>query len=503
MGTGVVYCSKCGERLLEEDFQKDKAFTILNKFACARCYNAVLANLTPQQRALLEHQPPSHATSTKLRAQTSRLLKKPGTTHRTAPPAPSGTKKSPTVVLIAAGVAAVVGLGLLAALVATGGSGPAAATPDRPANAAPEHADQLRRETARKLVDELKALASQGADPETVANRAQAIREQVVRTPFEEEVSEIQSAFRLLHQRRTNVRTKLQEYLDEAKTISKNYTEFKEHQSVLERFERAASLVKEDLRQREWTIKLTDEATLVQKELASYNEAFARAARRAFDEAIQEADRLIEDRDYTGAVKILTDYPQEFRETEWARRLQDKTQFIRREYLKIGQWMSLFDGKSLNGWERHVVGTGIKDDNWKVVNGVLVGTSSFEKDAPDVTFSDLLYYDADDFGDFELTITCSVEGGDVSNRRGMRLMLRSTISGATTQSPMNVDFLGSQNQRISARVTVADGKFTLEGGASPQVHNIPPQAPARGKIALCLSPGTKVRIESLRIKRLK
>jgi len=37
MGQEIVYCSFCGERILESDFKKGKAVTILKKNYCLKC----------------------------------------------------------------------------------------------------------------------------------------------------------------------------------------------------------------------------------------------------------------------------------------------------------------------------------------------------------------------------------------------------------------------------------------------------------------------------------
>lgn len=37
MGSEIVYCTVCGDRLLERDFQQGKAVTVLKKNYCAVC----------------------------------------------------------------------------------------------------------------------------------------------------------------------------------------------------------------------------------------------------------------------------------------------------------------------------------------------------------------------------------------------------------------------------------------------------------------------------------
>lgn len=47
MGSEIVYCSVCGDRILERDFQKGRAITILKKTYCARCMVDVVKDSGP------------------------------------------------------------------------------------------------------------------------------------------------------------------------------------------------------------------------------------------------------------------------------------------------------------------------------------------------------------------------------------------------------------------------------------------------------------------------
>jgi hypothetical protein len=49
MGKEIVYCSVCGERILESDFDKGRAVTILKKNYCKKCAKDIIkANATPE-----------------------------------------------------------------------------------------------------------------------------------------------------------------------------------------------------------------------------------------------------------------------------------------------------------------------------------------------------------------------------------------------------------------------------------------------------------------------
>lgn len=50
MGKEVVYCSKCGTKIREEDFRAGRAFIIMARYACAECKDAIVASLSPAER---------------------------------------------------------------------------------------------------------------------------------------------------------------------------------------------------------------------------------------------------------------------------------------------------------------------------------------------------------------------------------------------------------------------------------------------------------------------
>jgi hypothetical protein len=54
MGKEVVYCSKCGQRLREEDFRLGRGFIILNRYSCADCKDAQIASLSAVEREQYE-----------------------------------------------------------------------------------------------------------------------------------------------------------------------------------------------------------------------------------------------------------------------------------------------------------------------------------------------------------------------------------------------------------------------------------------------------------------
>lgn len=50
MGSEIVYCSVCGDRILERDFQKGKAVTVLKKNYCSVCMVEVVKAEEPKRK---------------------------------------------------------------------------------------------------------------------------------------------------------------------------------------------------------------------------------------------------------------------------------------------------------------------------------------------------------------------------------------------------------------------------------------------------------------------
>ncbi len=54
MGHEILYCSSCAQRILGAEFEKGKALRVGHRVACGKCRPALLAELSPAERAALE-----------------------------------------------------------------------------------------------------------------------------------------------------------------------------------------------------------------------------------------------------------------------------------------------------------------------------------------------------------------------------------------------------------------------------------------------------------------
>jgi ribosomal protein L44E len=59
MGQEIVYCSVCGERILESHFKRGKAVTILKKNYCPKCAKEVIKTGQKAEEARPASEPPS------------------------------------------------------------------------------------------------------------------------------------------------------------------------------------------------------------------------------------------------------------------------------------------------------------------------------------------------------------------------------------------------------------------------------------------------------------
>lgn len=110
MGQEILYCNKCGKRLVGDDFTRGRAHTFNNRQYCTAC---VPQEHTGAHKAIREDEKRKTGTG-------RRVQPKPPTTRATAPP----PRKSPLVPLVAAGLV-LAAVGGVVAVVKSGTADPA------------------------------------------------------------------------------------------------------------------------------------------------------------------------------------------------------------------------------------------------------------------------------------------------------------------------------------------------------------------------------------------
>ena len=97
MGHAIVYCDVCGDRILDEEFERRRAVTVQNKSYCPTCAKNVFGGSMPDEDA----RPRSHMKPEPLR---------PPTTIRASRPAAVRPASAPSQAVIIGVVAGAIGV---------------------------------------------------------------------------------------------------------------------------------------------------------------------------------------------------------------------------------------------------------------------------------------------------------------------------------------------------------------------------------------------------------
>jgi DNA-directed RNA polymerase subunit RPC12/RpoP len=494
MGKEVVYCTRCGSRLLEEDFRSGRGVQVYNKYACSTCQEAVTAQeqqKTPPIKIKINPQ----ATPPPVVRETQRF-KNAASSVRLRPEAER--KRFP--VAIVGGAAAIVGGLIIAIALFSSGR-----NPSRPPAMPPPELLRSGNDQVRALVDSLIQAAATATEPDSILKKAEEIRPRVQGTEHETALAEIEISFGRLRDRLAQSRRLIEEHLKTARTKSKDYAEFESHWDVMFEFEKAETAAREEIKVRERAWKLEPEAARVDQETKLYLREFEKSAERAAVEVEKKIDEALAKKEFGQALEAAARFPVVYRDTPPDKRVQARVGEIKaaqtasQEAARL-QWQSIFDG-TMNRWVR----LGTDEKVWRVENGVLVGTSQFPADDAKRHYSDGLYFD-EDLSDYEIRLTFSAEN-EGNNPRGMKralgLLMRSQISGQRGQASAHLPIpTEGKIVTVVARIEGNTATFTPEN-QTPVVRAANPNMPPTGKMLLALCPGITVRITKIELRRLK
>lgn len=159
MGREIVYCEGCGERILEEEFVKGRAVTILDKNYCGTCKGAAVRNLSLGDAFEDEAVKPSAPVRKVKSPLPVRMVRKSSGVAATIPrekarPVVRPVPKFSTRKVAVAGAAAVVGI-LFLVLMLPRGESPSLEAPagESPKGSTVSAADRAYREV-RKIIEE-------------------------------------------------------------------------------------------------------------------------------------------------------------------------------------------------------------------------------------------------------------------------------------------------------------------------------------------------------------
>ncbi len=550
MGKEIVYCEICGDRILEQEFQKARAITLLNKNYCATCKEQAIRNIGIDEVA--QDLPPAPAP----RSGSTNVMKavKAPTATGHAPPHGShtpphgahhahghGHAKSPTgthraavappsrshAPLIAGAVAGGVLL-VLILFVALGGDGKTDRTdPPPPAPTAQKKEEEVKPPPANPKVAEamakLRTMSDLEAEPQQILDEAARTLPIVAGTPQEAEVRKLEAKAR---QRLTNA-TRLKEIdraLADLAAMPARDPEFLKYDDAMKLADQALAAVRD----------VSDPAVQKQREeqvaaaQKAYRDKYDEAAYEKYDPIYNEAQTLGREGNPTQAKKSIERFPANFRKSKYWATLQgmyDRFTAMERkpepkpepqpvpkpepppepkpvgkvdDYPSIdppvvGQWVSVFDGKSMEKWHP-IVQAQEKEGSWSVKDGALAGVSSLAPKDGVQSAQDFLVLKYPAVTDFEMEWSMKVEGA--GGIVGGRLVIQAPNAFCGLAEARNTEWK-KYKMRFEGRTMTA----FMDGTALP-IANVETM-PDAGRVFFSVYPGAKVFVKDVRFQRLK
>jgi len=488
VGHAIVYCDVCGDRILDEEFERRRAVTVQNKSYCPTCAKNVFGSSMPE----VDTRPRSHVMKPEPEPP------RPPTAIR--PPRPTAIRPAPAsgpsqgvIIGAVAGALGVLGIVVMAFALRGGSSEPVRPAPTR---------DDL----AREALAPLEQMAA-SADPERVLAKAAEVRPKVAGTTYESRLAEIEERART---RKADLEREkdVDRLLAELVKMLKEDTEF----AHLDRFRELVATA-----QRAATGALRSKADEITRVSTNYETAFQQAATAKADDLRRRADALAVEKKFADAVRLIEDgYAGVWRRSDaWTaldarrRELQelamkppepggkkDRFGILVVDPPKAGVWVTVVDGSSLTGWFRYGQANE-QESNWSIVGGELVGASSralSSEQAQD--YGDMLFSMSDAYTDLEMELSVRMEQGTLLVGVRYEPGMNSQPKVASAQVGVNATW-----QKLRFVIEGGSGKIVVDG-AQEVVLNMAASAPT-GRVILGLSPGAKVRIKDFKLLRKK
>jgi hypothetical protein len=550
MGKEIVYCEICGDRILEQEFQKARAITLLNKNYCATCKEQAIRNIGIDEVAQdLPPAPIARSGSTNV----MKAVKAPTATghppaHHAAHTPPHGehghghAKKSPTGVHRAAVAppprshaplvaGAVVG-GVLLVIILFVALGNGKSTDRAEPTTAPPPTVQ-KKEDAKppppadpkiaEAMTKLRTMTDLEADPQQILDEAKKTLALVTGTPQEAEVRRLETKAR---ERLTNA-ARLKEIdraLADLAAMPGRDPEFLKFDDAMKLVDQALAAVR-DLSDPALQKQREEQVAAAQK---AYRDKYEQAAYEQYEAIYNLADTLGREGNPTQAKKVIEKFPVQFRKSQRWSSLQSMyerfTAMERKPDPKpapqpvpkpepnpepkpvgkvddypsieppvVGQWVTVFDGKSLEKWHR-IVQAEEKDGNWTVKDGVMAGVSSLAPRDGVQSAQDFLVLKYPAVTDFEMEWSMKVEGA--GGIVGGRLVIQAPNAFCGLAEARNTEWK-KYKMRFEGRTMTA----FMDGAALP-ISNTETM-PDAGRVFFSVYPGAKVFVKDVRYQRLK
>lgn len=496
MGTGILYCAECGDRLVEADFKKGTAVTLHNKTYCSKCVSTIAGGPRGSSALLKPVGSPAGA-ATKIRpASPTRSAKAP--TDRSTP------AKNSALPMIAVGavIAAAIG-GLL--VMTMGGSDPGTRPPPAPAPAsvkAPKADDEAQRHLAEDVRRLRESAALPSSRPADILKEASRLKPLVAGTRWEGEIARIlEEAGR--EKASADAATEFDAAMRRIGEVRASDRGFEKRDEVRSQIARAKELAAR------LTSGRREEAEKIEQE---YHAAFIEYCQKAYESAVQTADIWERDGRFDEAIDAIEKtFPPHLRESSYwqdlERRLSryrdqkarkeaapapstsptPKPVLEREDMPPAGKPFVLFDGTGLDRFAK----VGKAADAWKVDGKELVGECTTREAAGQAIF-DLLVTKADGFVHYEIEFEAKVEAGALLflgriNETGDRGSGIGAMQAVNTGEWTRFKFVFSSEGFTGQRGENAPVKLQVQPGVD------------KGRPGFAMTGGSKVRVRNVRI----
>jgi hypothetical protein len=491
MGRPIVYCDSCGDRILDDEFEKGRAVAVHKKNYCARCAKNVAVPApapAPKPKPHDADRPPT-------------AFLHPSPARSPAAHRPHGRPAGgPPMGLIIGAAAGVVGVVVIVLALASSGKGPAPAPPA--ASKPPVERD----DPARRAFEEVEKLASD--DPDKILAAVDAAKPKVAGSEYAARLDDIAARARRRKEEFAQ-RQAFEKVVAELKNLAaadRDFAQYDEFHAIAGRAEGLIAHASGDAR---------DEFMKAQ---SGYTQAFQQAAAAKADGVRRDAERLAADKRYAEAARAIdagftgvwrksTAWPTleaKKREYELAATKppdegprpagRDKFGIALADPPKAGTWVNSLEAAGFQLWAR-LEQAGEQKNNWRLENGVLTGRSSKDGSGNEGEYADMLITMSNAFADLEVEFTAKAEGGAMLIGARYEPVQGGVPRVAAALLNPSADFT-----KVRLVIEGGTGKIVVDGQETPMDVS---GGAAAGRIIFGLAPGASVTFKELKVLRKK
>ncbi|MDP6957917.1 MAG: hypothetical protein QF645_03795 [Planctomycetota bacterium] len=302
MGKEIVYCEICGDRILEQEFEKGRAITVLNKNYCFNCKEEAVKNITMEDVAdeepEIQQAPPRRSTPSRAMARkgTGVTRKRPAHT----PPIHVPQKKPSNAPLLIGGGVGLVATIVLIVIIASGGNDPAPANPNNPTsnnNTNNNTGTTHKASTAEKDWNELQELIAtveKSRDYDKVLNKIRKIETSLRGSRWQVEAARLKTEYRKKKREKTEGQAAEQAFAAVKNDLASD-SEYLRYNEILQKLGDA-------LRKAPPGSMISAEIVKARNE---YKAKYEGVASQKYNEIIQRVNVHIDSEEYKPAIKII------------------------------------------------------------------------------------------------------------------------------------------------------------------------------------------------------